>query len=197
MQAVKAEALVLTLGLFVTHCMIGKSFGQTLNNTNELYTDLTQNYNKNIRGIINQADSTIIQVKFHLSNINDYDIVNSRFSLAGYLTFQWIDQRMTWDPAKYGNVESVTFPQNDVWIPNIILGNSNRDDGLLYLGDDEVLVRYAADGSAYWYPGHLFQAYCPPNVKDFPFDTQVFCNLLKIKHVFKNVLDPLHVVQVT
>ena len=80
---------------------------------------------------------------------------------------------MTWNVSEYNGVSTITFPQNDVWIPTVALSNSQNEDESVYLGNDKLLVRYLHDGTAYWYPGQLFKSFCAPDVKDYPFDHQV------------------------
>ena len=146
---------------------------QNITESGKLYTRLLTNYNKNIRGTKDQGKPTKVGFIFNANNLVSFDEVTATFSLAGHLSIMWMDARMTWNETEYNGVSSVTFPQNEVWIPTITLGNSMKDGESLYLGDDKLLVRYTTNGIAYWFPGQLFKSFCSPDVRYFPFDQQV------------------------
>ena len=146
---------------------------QNITDTEKLYSRLQTNYNKNTRGNTEQKNPTEIGFVFQAGNLVSFDEVTASFSLSGLLYIVWKDTRMTWNETEYNGVSSITFPQNDVWIPTITLGNSMAPGGNLYLGDNKLLVRYTSDGMAYWFPGHLFKSFCAPDVRHFPFDRQV------------------------
>ena len=160
--------------IFVSYSVFVKIlFCQNITDTEKLYTRLQTNYNKNIRGNSDQAKPTEIGFIFSAINLVSFDEVTASFSLSGHLYITWRDTRMIWNVSEYNGISSITFPQTDVWIPTIILGNSMKDGGNLYLGDDKMLVRYTSNGVAYWFPGHLFKSFCQPDVRNFPFDRQV------------------------
>ena len=146
---------------------------QSIDDTEKLYTDLLGKYNKHIRGHEDQSEPTYLAFIFHASNLVSFDEVTGTLSLAGWFTLLWRDERMVWDPEEYDGIESINFAQDDVWIPTILLSNSQNEGENLYLGNSKLLVRYTSDGTAYWYPGHLFKSFCAPNVRDYPFDHQV------------------------
>ena len=171
-------------------------FGHSINDTNKLYKKLMTDYNKDVRGTLDQTEPTWLSVQFHLISINSYSDVTGTFSLVGYFTFEWTDDRMIWNPTEYNDQYSITFPESQVWIPTIILSNSQREEDILVLGNDKILVRYDPDGTTYWYPGHLFLVFCASNIRDYPFDTQVLLlnifthnsfNQLKIKQMKKHI----------
>ncbi|KAK3094005.1 hypothetical protein FSP39_022807 [Pinctada imbricata] len=137
-----------------------------LNDTNKLYSDLLQGYNKDVRGTSDQDSTTGVAIKFSVVSINGFDEVSGTFSVIGYFEMFWKDDRMTWDVTKYNGVTSMTFPQTSVWVPVIIHSNANGDEGLQPLGYDWMIVRYLPDGTAIWSPGSLFQTYCAANIKD-------------------------------
>lgn len=35
----------------------------------------------------------------------------------------WIDERIQWDPATFGNISKLTVPTTYVWTPDIVLYN--------------------------------------------------------------------------
>ena len=164
----KIRILLTSFGFIICSVM-----GHSINDTNKLYKKLMTDYNKDVRGTLDQTEPTWLSVQFHLISINSYSDVTGTFSLVGYFTFEWTDDRMIWNPTEYNDQYSITFPESQVWIPTIILSNSQREEDILVLGNDKILVRYDPDGTTYWYPGHLFLVFCASNIRDYPFDTQV------------------------
>ena len=150
-----------------------KTTCQSITDTEKLYSDLQKNYNKNIRGTLDQSKPTNLGFIFHAAHLVAFDEVTATLSLMGYFTILWQDQRMVWNITDYNGIESINFPQNDVWIPAIVLSNSQNEGENSYLGNDKLLVRYTNVGTASWYPGQLFKSFCAPDVKNYPFDRQV------------------------
>ena len=35
----------------------------------------------------------------------------------------WIDPKLRWEPAKYGNVSVIRIPYDSIWLPDIVLYN--------------------------------------------------------------------------
>ena len=166
---------------FILICIIlcqGKLYCQNITDTENLYNTLLTKYNKNIRGNINQSQSTQLGFIFHATNLISFDELTATLSMSGYFTVIWKDERMRWNVTENNGIESITFPQDDVWIPTVALSNSQNEEDNVYLGNDKLLVRYISDGTAYWYPGALFKSFCRPDVKDYPFDKQVINSYL-------------------
>ena len=172
--------------IFLYNFIFFKTFQcQSIDDTEKLYNDLIGKYNKNIRGNEDQSEPTYLAFIFHASNLVSFDEVTGTLSLAGWFTMIWRDERMEWDPEEYDGIESINFPQDDVWIPTIVLSNSQNEGENLYLGNSKLLVRYTSDGTAFWYPGHLFKSFCAPNVRDYPFDHQVIFDVAIIIIIMK------------
>ena len=156
--------------------LLERGLCQNISDTENLYTSLLSNYNRNIRGNVNQSEPTEIGFAFHVSNLVSFDEVSATFSVSGYFTIIWRDERMMWNETECNGISSINFPQNDVWIPKISMSNSMKAGESLYLGNNNLLVRYRHDGVAFWYPGQLFKSFCAPDVRNFPFDHQVTAN---------------------
>ena len=155
----------------------GNLFCQKITDTENLYNILLTNYNKNIRGNIDQSQSTQLGFIFHATNLISFDELTATLSMSGYFTVVWKDERMRWNITENNGIESITFCMDDVWIPMVALSNSQNEEENVYLGNDKLLVRYTSDGTAYWYPGALFKSFCRPDVKDYPFDKLVIYSL--------------------
>ena len=163
----------LVLVIICRTLLFEQGFCQNLTDTENLYTTLLSNYNKNIRGNDNQSEPTRIGFIFYVTNLVSFEEVSATFSVSGYFTILWKDERMMWNKTQCNGISSITFPQNDVWIPKISMSNSMKAGESLYLGSSNLLVRYTDEGIAAWHPSHLFKSFCAPDVRNFPFDRQV------------------------
>ena len=152
---------------------IGTRASFTINDTDTLHRDLLLNYNKRTRGTNNPLQPTVISVTFYLTNINNFDERTGTFSIVGIFGFSWHDTRMVWNTTHYNGVPGINMFVSDVWVPYIFLGNANGKDSIEALGNDGQIVQFLSDGTAAWSTGNIFEAYCAPDIKDYPFDKQV------------------------
>lgn len=109
-------------------------------------------------------------VFFSMISLKDFDVQMSRFSVSGFLTASWTDDRLTWQPSDRNNISSLLFYQGDILIPGLFLWNSHASIDMV--GFDEVPVRTTSSGSTNWNPGEVFEKLCDAVVTYFPFDTQ-------------------------
>ena len=159
---------VVCVFVFVSYCT-----SLTINDTDTLHTTLLQNYNKRTRGTNNQLQPTVISVQFFITNINNFDERTGTFSIVGFFQFFWNDVRMIWNTTHYNGVHGINMFVSDVWVPGIVLGNANGQDGIQALGNEYEFVRFLPDGTAAWSAGNIFEAYCAPDITHYPFDKQV------------------------
>jgi hypothetical protein len=115
-----------------------------------------------------------MKVNFH--RVFSVDTVNPVLDLIVWFELQWVDPRLTWDPAQYGNHTKTWFwidgnaggETTEIWTPDIELWN--LDKGLSSsLENTYGVVKY--DGSVFWSrPGHLRPACKYSGLENFPFD---------------------------
>ncbi|CAG2232270.1 Pancreatic triacylglycerol lipase [Mytilus edulis] len=141
-----------------------------MDEANRLYKDLVNDYNKIIRPLHDKKTSTMVNMSFSLISIKDFDEVTGKFSVIGSLHVTWHDNRMIWNQTEYGNINSMIFGQNDVWKPNLFLGNAFDD--MSAIGEDFITVRYYNNGTAIWTPLDMIITSCSVDVTHFPFDQQ-------------------------
>lgn len=48
---------------------------------------------------------------------------SEEMTTSQYVTFQWQDSRLSWNPAEYDGVETLRLPPNLIWKPDIALYN--------------------------------------------------------------------------
>ncbi|KAL3888406.1 hypothetical protein ACJMK2_000774 [Sinanodonta woodiana] len=137
-----------------------------------LMTNLTSNYNTNIRPIHDQASAVNAYVDFMLLSMQDFDEVEEHFSIVSGMGITWNDANMVWDPSIFDNITKVFFSYKDVWVPNLVL--SNPYDAISSFGDDWQRISYTYDGTASWPTGNVMHTKCSVDVRFYPFDSQTF-----------------------
>ncbi|CAI9614634.1 unnamed protein product [Staurois parvus] len=86
-----------------------------------------------------------------------------------WLTQEWEDYRLTWNPAEFDNMKKVRLPSKHIWLPDVVL--YNNADGMYEVSFySNAVVSY--DGSIFWLPPAIYKSACKIEVKHFPFDQQ-------------------------
>eukprot|EP00966_Prymnesium_polylepis_P240255 5555920-Prymnesium_polylepis.1 len=60
---------------------------------------------------------------------------------------QWVDQRLSWAPADYGDLDVAYFDEEEVWTPDVQPWNVYKEvkDGV-----DKALAKASPSGHVYW-----------------------------------------------
>merc|ERR1712004_954761 len=86
-----------------------------------------------------------------------------------WLEQEWLDYKLKWNPADYGNVRHLHVPSQHIWLPDIVLYNSAD-------GNYEVTIMTKAvlhySGKVMWNPPAIYKSSCEIDVEFFPFDEQ-------------------------
>lgn len=142
-----------------------------------LYSDLQTGYNMYVRPAVDQNSPVVVNVTFNLVGIKDFDEVTGKFSVTGYFYITWMEPRFSWNPFLYNETYTISFPQKQVWKPEITMVNPY--DSIKSMGKDFIVINYIYNGFAYWTPGDIMDSLCSVNVKYYPFDTQTcYFNML-------------------
>ncbi|XP_052065626.1 neuronal acetylcholine receptor subunit alpha-6-like [Mytilus californianus] len=157
------QLLMLNSGTFI--------FGSRLSDVDRLYSKLFMDYNKKIRPGDDQSLATRVNVSFNLGAIQEFDEVNGKFAVIGFFRITWHDSRMTWNTLDYNNTHTLTFLQDDVWKPTLVI--TNPFCKIDQIGKDFMTVRYFSNGLAYWTPGEILISSCSVDITYFPFDEQI------------------------
>ncbi|XP_069798576.1 neuronal acetylcholine receptor subunit beta-2-like [Narcine bancroftii] len=86
-----------------------------------------------------------------------------------WLTQEWTDYRLAWNPAEHEGIEKVRLPSTHIWLPDIVLYN-NADGSYEVSFFSNAVVSH--DGSVFWLPPAIYKSSCKIEVKHFPFDQQ-------------------------
>ena len=82
---------------------------------------------------------------------------------------EWLDQRVKWDPSKYGGVDKIRIPTERIWVPDVVLYNNadQFEDGI-----PKTKVTANSNGRVYLTQPLQQRSTCSIDVRYFPFDDQ-------------------------
>nr|XP_022310880.1 ligand-gated ion channel 4-like [Crassostrea virginica]XP_022310881.1 ligand-gated ion channel 4-like [Crassostrea virginica] len=153
-------------------CCFFKAFLLVSADENEfrLIRDVMSRYDKRIRPSSNHTLPTTINFSVALAQIIDVDEKNQIITTNCWLNLNWMDNMLTWNPRKYGGINVVRLPYNDIWLPDILLYD-NADVGTAQSSvSTNVIV--SANGNVTWLSMWIFKSSCSMDVRYFPFDVQ-------------------------
>ncbi|XP_052720342.1 acetylcholine receptor subunit beta-type unc-29-like [Crassostrea angulata] len=140
----------------------------------QLHKDLFTNYNNELRAGNDRDFPLNVSMTFYLMAIKEFVEATSKFSVNGVFSITWRDERLSWNPAMYQNIQQTMVSQNKIWLPTMIISNPFKEAH--GLGSDLVKIYLFSDGSCVWIIMQSFEVICDANVKYYPFDKQ-FCSL--------------------
>ncbi|XP_071492913.1 neuronal acetylcholine receptor subunit beta-2-like [Diadema antillarum] len=135
-----------------------------------LFHDEEDPYNRQIRPTINETTAIHLKMQLFVARILE---LNERFQLLKanvWLTFDWVDEFLTWNPEEYEGVENIKISSDFIWLPDIVLYNNAGTGYEPYLQNK--LVKIYHTGHVNWAFPHIIRASCDLNIANFPFDTQ-------------------------
>ncbi|XP_053711241.1 neuronal acetylcholine receptor subunit beta-2-like isoform X2 [Synchiropus splendidus] len=86
-----------------------------------------------------------------------------------WLSQEWNDYRLSWDPEKYGGIKKLRIPSKHIWLPDIVL--YNNADGV-YEVSFYCNAVVSNTGDIFWLPPAIYKSACAIEVQNFPFDQQ-------------------------
>ncbi|OWF44950.1 acetylcholine receptor subunit alpha-like 2 [Mizuhopecten yessoensis] len=160
-RTMKTLLMVLFLGSVVKATGTMKDI-ETLNDT------LFEEYRSEFRPAFYNNDTVDVELQYYLYSVIDFNVVNEIVSLSGIMRMIWKDYRLTWDPQKYGGVEGMVLPANQVWLPTIVL--MTAVDSIGHIGSEDFSVYVHYSGEIYWNPANILMSSCDANMRSFPKD---------------------------
>ncbi|KAK6169464.1 hypothetical protein SNE40_020514 [Patella caerulea] len=116
----------------------------------------------------NDTGSVNVRLGLSMIRIIEMDEFKEQLDVSAILYEEWKDERLAWDPSRYGNIKSLRLPASLVWKPDVVLYNGMGDDRTF--NDQQVVIYY--NGDIMWIPAMRLQATCRGNLLRFPFDKQ-------------------------
>jgi hypothetical protein len=124
----------------------------------QLYTILLQGYNKQSRPVKRVHDTVNVRVGLSLVEVLGIDENNGQISIKAWLTMNWKDEYLTWNPELHGGIERLNFatgPAARIWTPDVIVFNSLHTDISDYV---QAVVR--SDGTVTWVQPAVYTVRC-------------------------------------
>ena len=134
-----------------------------------LIDDLFTSYKNEVRPI-GSSETTDVNLGVYVFSINNLDEKSQVLETSIMIWALWEDINLSWNASNYGGVESFTYPQNRVWLPDIRVHNSAKTKS--QMGYDQNLIRVYAEGYVYWGASLVTKTSCDIDVTYYPFDTQ-------------------------
>mmetsp|Transcript_54036 Transcript_54036/g.126832 ORF Transcript_54036/g.126832 Transcript_54036/m.126832 type:complete len:689 (-) Transcript_54036:31-2097(-) len=146
-----------------------------------LRVDLLQNYDKVVPPESDRLENysgagTDVEMQINFFKVQGVDASTGQMRLKVWVRMGWIDQRLSWDPAEYGNISQVHFlsrhntdrENSEIWLPDIQLWNANVGTELS-LDTTNAVVQ--SSGSVFWSRPGLLDTLCKfSGLVAFPFD---------------------------
>uniref|UniRef100_H2Y829 Neurotransmitter-gated ion-channel ligand-binding domain-containing protein n=1 Tax=Ciona savignyi TaxID=51511 RepID=H2Y829_CIOSA len=131
---------------------------------------LLNGYNNQFRPYnVEYENKTLVSMGMTLSQIISVKEKSQELTTSVYMTFDWVDNRFSWDPEEYEGITIIRIPPYAIWSPRIVLQNSidgNFDVSVPVMA----LIKYT--GEVQWIPPGLYKSTCTIVVALFPFDWQ-------------------------
>lgn len=114
-------------------------------------------------------NATNVDIKLSIRHI-DINEQKSIMTVNGWMKFSWNDDKLKWDPADYGGLDSVHMADHEVWQPDVVLYNSALGNDISHYGRTTCIVY--AGGKVLWVPPSQFQVFCDLDLRNWPYDVQ-------------------------
>ncbi|CAD5120184.1 DgyrCDS8759 [Dimorphilus gyrociliatus] len=139
----------------------------------DLVQDLLTNYDPIVRPRYNSSETVVVRIRFSLQQIYDLDEKRQILAISGWLTAEWLDEFLMWDPEEYGNISSLVLDPRHIWTPSLAIGNSADRMFQTYR---HFWITVRSTGEARWQPGGTFAFTCALDMNYYPFDNQ-YCTM--------------------
>ncbi|KAM4747684.1 neuronal acetylcholine receptor subunit beta-4 [Rhinophrynus dorsalis] len=126
-------------------------------------------YNKLIRPAYNNTQLVSIQLQLSLAQLISVNEREQIMTTNVWLNQEWVDYRLTWNPAEYDGIKKLRIPSQQIWLPDIVLYNNADGTYEVSLFTNAIVQN---NGSVAWLPPAIYKSACKIEVKHFPFDQQ-------------------------
>ena len=144
---------------------------QGLSYTIDLESSLRQDLFPEYEILQKPAETVDVNVSLSLIALHDMDIKTQTFSISGYFSFKWQDDRLMWSHnTSLSSVRFLFINSKYMWVPPIDV--ENAIDDIVPLGSENVFTKIYPNGYVSWLPGDNIEATCEAEVTFYPLDTQ-------------------------
>ncbi|CAH8653764.1 unnamed protein product [Schistosoma bovis] len=131
-------------------------------------------------GYMNQSTNPVhVNITYNVVQILGFSQSEETLSISGWFTMRWTDPRLTWDPEEFSEIQEVSLPTTNLWIPDVGVMNGKASTDFDFSAGVRGRVTVSNDGSVTWLHGAVLDVTCPLDVSFFPFDYQT-CFLILV-----------------
>ena len=143
----------------------------------DLYRDLIADRDDLNLIPVKNGNPVHVHLNLYITEIIDFNQKTQTLEVNVWLPMGWYDERLSWDPAHYGNVTDIRANPSQIWVPDIVLYNpADNNFKISKAVEQQVEVRIFNNGMIRWTPPIKYVISCPLRLKFFPFDVQM-CHL--------------------
>ncbi|XP_028409509.1 acetylcholine receptor subunit alpha-like [Dendronephthya gigantea] len=115
-----------------------------------------------------------VEIGLKIRQIANVDEKNQVIRLILWVTLQWRNPYLMWDPAEYGGIESVHADHDHFWVPDLAVFNEAGFEGEIVILHKRLQTKLVItkDGNFTWKAPVTLNSHCTIDVADFPFDEQ-------------------------
>ncbi|XP_041480341.1 acetylcholine receptor subunit alpha-like 2 [Lytechinus variegatus] len=154
-------AYLALVGVALLTCAVAQNADDYARLRNSLFTDYDKELLPRYDGV-NRVDMAMTLIK-----LRGLDIFKGTINMNVWLAVNWIDPRLSWNPADYGNIHEIHIRPSEIWVPDISLYDS---DSPLHDLVTEALAIIVSFGGIYNYPPLQLETTCTMDLKDYPYD---------------------------
>ncbi|CAF3033304.1 unnamed protein product [Rotaria sp. Silwood2] len=126
-------------------------------------------YNALITPIYNASEPLDVYFGLALAQIINVYEKEQIVKVNVWLQLRWYDYQMKWNPDRFGRLDSIRVPPEQVWTPDLVLFNNGDGNYEASYKSNTVI---SSDGHIQWIPPAIYKLTCTINVEYFPFDEQ-------------------------
>ncbi|KAK3753707.1 hypothetical protein RRG08_038353 [Elysia crispata] len=132
-----------------------------------LLDDIFEDYTAAVSPRVDAQSPVHIDLSLRVSAIIDLSVKEQMLKIRAHMKFMWTDERLSWDPQKYGNIRFINSLQARVWRPDIVLSSLQ---GEFFIGSAETQVIMFHNGSVIWEPAFTATFGCEVHIPKYPLD---------------------------
>lgn len=168
-------------GTFLSKCLVVSQIDalsfSTMDNQIAIQNKVLNGYKKTVRPIFDQDLPLAVNIAFIFRKMHDYDVVSGLFVFTGGIRLTWKDLSLQWNSEEFGNATATRLPVDEVWIPNIGVGNPAESEEFMEIEIAGFSVEVTSKGVVHLRNSGLIKIMCESDVTYYPFDTHV-CSLV-------------------
>ncbi|CAH1245659.1 CHRNA6 [Branchiostoma lanceolatum] len=130
---------------------------------------LKSGYRKDVIPMVDNRTAVDVEVSVTVASILGVDDKKQELKTLSWLTMDWRDYRLRWNPRQYDNLQKINVPSDLLWRPDLLPYNSRTLDSGIDLSVDAIVY---SNGRVTFIPKWLTQTSCSFDATYYPFDEQ-------------------------